>query len=295
MAMTRPKPASDKSILSPKSDLIFKRIFGIQKNIDILASFLKSVLDLPEAEYESLTIVNPYSQIETPLDKYCILDIKLNTRSGKIIDIEIQILDPGEMPERIVYYLARMITEQISKNEDYFSLKKVISILITDFRLVKDTEAYHNRYHLYDSKTGSKFSDIIEVNTLELPKLPGKSDDTGLWDWLKFLKADQKEELDMVSKNNPQIEKAADILVELSEDEQTRLLFEARQKARWDEVARIRKATREGEEKGEEKKQKEVIRNALQENMPIDLIAKITDSSLEEVKAVAAELQAQLN
>jgi predicted transposase/invertase (TIGR01784 family) len=99
----------------------------------------------------------------------------------------------------------------------------------------------------------------------------------------------------MVSKNNPQIEKATDILVELSEDEQTRLLFEARQKARWDEVARIRKATREGEEKGEEKNKKAVIRNALRKNMPFELIAEITDSSLEEIKAVVAELQAQLN
>ena len=40
--------AEHKELLSVKLDLVFKLIFGDQRNTDILSSFLKSVLDIPE-------------------------------------------------------------------------------------------------------------------------------------------------------------------------------------------------------------------------------------------------------
>jgi predicted transposase/invertase (TIGR01784 family) len=55
----------DTQILSPRSDFIFKLIFGNQANADILAAFLRTVLKLPENEYETLTIVDPHLQRKT--------------------------------------------------------------------------------------------------------------------------------------------------------------------------------------------------------------------------------------
>ena len=49
-----------KPLLPVKSDFVFKLIFGDQRNVDILAAFLKSVLDIPDAEYDRLTIVDPH-------------------------------------------------------------------------------------------------------------------------------------------------------------------------------------------------------------------------------------------
>ena len=43
-------------LLSPKSDLIFKLVFGDQHNADILAAFLRAVLDMPEDEFERLPL-----------------------------------------------------------------------------------------------------------------------------------------------------------------------------------------------------------------------------------------------
>ena len=50
-----------KPLLPVKSDFVFKLIFGDQRNTDILAAFLKSVLDIPDAEYDRLTIVDQYA------------------------------------------------------------------------------------------------------------------------------------------------------------------------------------------------------------------------------------------
>ncbi|MDR2181696.1 MAG: Rpn family recombination-promoting nuclease/putative transposase, partial [Treponema sp.] len=47
-------------ILRPKTDFVFKLIFGDPRNIDILEAFLKAALDIPEDEYRNLVIVDPF-------------------------------------------------------------------------------------------------------------------------------------------------------------------------------------------------------------------------------------------
>ena len=46
-------------IVSPLYDFAFAEIFGSQKNIDITIGFLKTLLDIPQDEYDRLTVVSP--------------------------------------------------------------------------------------------------------------------------------------------------------------------------------------------------------------------------------------------
>ena len=43
-----------KPLLPVKSDFVFRQIFGDQRNEDILGAFLRSVLDIPDDEYDHL-------------------------------------------------------------------------------------------------------------------------------------------------------------------------------------------------------------------------------------------------
>ena len=47
------------SILPPKSNTVFQLLFGDQRNVELLADFLKAVLDIPEDEYRDIVVVNP--------------------------------------------------------------------------------------------------------------------------------------------------------------------------------------------------------------------------------------------
>jgi predicted transposase/invertase (TIGR01784 family) len=132
------------------------------------------------------------------------------------------------------------------------------------------------RYTLYAPETKSEFTDIIEVNTLELVKLPEVEDGSELWNWLKFLSARRKEDLDMIAERSPKVKKAVVRLMELSNDERTRLLYESRQKMEWDNQARERGAVKTREY--------EIARNALQKKMPIDDIVDITGLTREEIE-----------
>ena len=231
-------------LLKRTNDLIFKLIFGSEKNLDILEDFLKAVLKLPDEEYSHLQIANPHSTMDKIDDKTIILDVKVYTKSKHVINVEMQVTESPELRNRIAFYVSKTLTEQMNRGDDY-KLKKVVSILITDFKLIKENDAYHNVYHLHDAKTGSTFTELIEINTLEIPKLKAQ-DESPLVDWLRFLSTNKEEELKMLAGKNKAIEKATTVLYELSQDDHTRALYDSREKAKWDEQSRLRGARDEG-------------------------------------------------
>ena len=169
----------NEKLLPVKSDFIFKLIFGDQRNIDILADFLKSVLDIPDTEYDHLIIVDPHIKKESAKDKYAILDVKIHTKSGNIIQVEIQVAPIPDMKPRVIYSQSKMVTEQMASGQKWGVIKRVVSIIITDYMLVPESDKYHNQFR-YRSVDGIEFSDLNEIDTLELGKLPPESDNTEL-------------------------------------------------------------------------------------------------------------------
>ncbi|MCL1949579.1 MAG: Rpn family recombination-promoting nuclease/putative transposase [Turicibacter sp.] len=188
-------------LLKRTNYLIFKSIFGDEKNTDILASFLKAALRLPDEEYSHLTLTNPASTIARVDDKTVVLDVKVYTKSRHIINVEIQVADSPELRHRFAFYASKLLTEQIYKGQSY-QLKKVVGIIITDFVFIPENNAYHNVYQLHDAKTGSTFTDLIEINTLELKKLDHVKEETPLLDWLRFLKTEDEVELSQLATKN---------------------------------------------------------------------------------------------
>ncbi len=61
-------------------------------------------------------------------------------------------------------------------------------------------------------------------------------------------------------------------------------MYKARQKAEWDEHARITTATEIGEQKGAEKKAVDIAKNLLAKGMDCKAIAEITGLTEEEIK-----------
>ncbi|MDR1853700.1 MAG: Rpn family recombination-promoting nuclease/putative transposase, partial [Azoarcus sp.] len=166
----------------------------------------------------------------------------------------------------------------IGKGEEYEKIKPSVCILITNFELVLENRQYHNRYRLRDSVTGSEFTDLMEVNTLELPKLPDNADGTPSWDWLEFLKTDSVEVYEMLSDNNPEVKKAVVRLKELSAEETARLVYEARLKAKRDQYAREKFVRQETI--------LTVAQNLLKLGRPLEEIAQATGLSVEEIRSL---------
>jgi predicted transposase/invertase (TIGR01784 family) len=245
----------EKAPLSPKNDFVFKKVFA--EHTPVLADFLKAVLDLPADEYQGLEILDPNLRPENIGDKHCILDIRLHTKSRNVIDIEIQIKYQEFIWKRIQYYSARMLVEQAKSGDGYEILPHVISILITDFVLVKENDEFHNRFRLYDERTKTRFPDSLEINLLEIQKVR-EDDKSELSNWMRFFAAKTEEDFMAVSQTNPAIAEAWGVIKYLSADESARMIAEAREKGRKDmeayrETGRregLREGLREGEQKG---------------------------------------------
>jgi predicted transposase/invertase (TIGR01784 family) len=86
-----------------------------------------------------------------------------------------------------------------------------------------------------------------------------------------------------LTEKNPQIKKAVGILQELSEDEQTRLEAEAREKAWKDEQGRYDFAYNEGIQKGIQQRNLEIAREMRAAGMSDDQIARITGIAPEQL------------
>jgi len=278
-------------ILPPKSNTVFQLLFGDQRNVEILADFLKAVLDIPEDEYRDIRIVNPYLPREYADRKLGIVDLRITTRSGQIVHVEIQRFPFTAMRDRILFYDSSLITGQIGEKEEFKALKRVITILITNYPLFTKSPLYHHRFTLYDHRAAVEFTNLLEIRTLELTKIP-KTPDVYLWNWLRFLRAETMEELDMVANASPAIAKATARVLKLSKDERARLLHEYEVRAWRDEMARLDDARVEGLEKGRSEGRTEgekaaalaIARNMLELELPMNTIIKATGLSLDEIK-----------
>ncbi len=133
--------------------------------------------------------------------------------------------------------------------------------------MIDANKKYCNCYTLRDKNDCNEFTNLLEVDTLELSKLLQKDDNTELWSWLKFLKSENEEEFEMIETKSQELKKAVCIVRQLSQDEETRLQFEAREKARMDDEDRMDGAFEAG---GVNQKIKDVIVLVSKYNIPLN-------------------------
>ena len=267
-----------KVFMSAKSDIIFKLLFGNELNKNLLIRFLMAVLQLPLNEYTDIKISDPQTKRRYKGDKLAILDVKVTTNTGKIINIEIQLHVTPEMRERIVFYNAKIMTEQLGSGDDYDLIKKTINIVITGETFIHEHEHYHDKFTLYSSQTSTEFTDIVEIHTLELSKLPKESDGTELCDWLEFINADSEEALKVLAQKKPQMKDPVKKLLEINQDADARALFEAREKQRRDSMALQRRALKENTI--------EIAKKLLELETPIATIAQATGLTKKEIESM---------
>ncbi|MCL2221800.1 MAG: Rpn family recombination-promoting nuclease/putative transposase [Oscillospiraceae bacterium] len=268
-------------ILSPMSDIIFKLLMGTETGKDILSDFLLAVLKLPPHEYDDITIMNPFLLQEYKGDKLGILDVKLKLKSGKVLNIEVQIDPMPFMESRILFYISKLVTEQIGESDQYDKIKPVISIIITGHTLIADSEKYHHHFRLYDVENRVLLTDSLGIYTLEVPKarnVVDEDEDLDLLNWMKFFDIKSEEDADMLATKSPEMRKATVRLMELSADEKARQLYEARLKEQRDNYAREWGAVHGAKI--------EIAKKLLKRNRPINEIMEDTGLTYDEIESL---------
>lgn len=253
-------------LLDPKTDFIFKKIFGSEENKSILISFLNATLK-SEDEIKSVTLDNTDMEKSFLEDKFSRLDIKATTNRNERINIEIQLRNEKNMIKRTLYYWSKMYEKQLKEGENYSKLNRTVCINILNFDYL-DSEKFHSKFRLRDTETNSELTDVIEIHFIEIPKLSDNSDEKDmLVAWVEFLKNPESEKVRKIENDVKEIRNAKDELVKISADKKQRDLYEMRQKVLHDEANALSSAKEEGKaegkEEGKEEARLETARNLL--------------------------------
>ena len=215
-------------LLSLTNDAVFKLFFASPKNTDLLIHFLQAVLNLTDP-IEEVTILNPDLPKETVDDKGLVVDLIVLTQSGDRLHVEMQAREHRFFKERISYYNSTTHTSQLLKGAGYDQIKKTISVVITNFTLIKDEPDYHNDF-MFRNQKGVALTDTQQIHTLELTKL---SDDLTSEKalWLKLFTTQEVAEVEQLSQASPILNQAVGRLKALSADDEVRELARVRENA----------------------------------------------------------------
>ena len=222
-------------------------------------------------------------------DKYGILDVRVEMHDGTQIDFEMQVAEFDFWKKRIVFYLSKMVTDQIHKGDDYDKIQKCIHVSILDFVHFPEDNRCYRKITFCDTKTGEIYTDVMEIHVLELGKLPPEDqNEEGIIRWMRFLNAKSRKELKEMAKQAEYFGEAYEELDRLSADEKKRLEYETRLKYKRDKYAQLHYATRIGREEGErigrEEGKSEMIRSMWKAGVSEEQIASIAQKTVEEVR-----------
>lgn len=221
-------------------------------------------------------------------DKLGILDIIAKINEKEYCNIEMQLVDTGEIRERILYYWSKIYTRQLRKGQEYREIEKTIVILIANFVIegLEDLK-YHTEWKIMDRETQKVIlTDKFELRIIELPKVKEEEQEE-LIDWLLFLENPQSERVKTKMEENKELKEAVEKLEGMSEDDYMQRIADLREKAILDYNSGMGTALRKGIEKGlkegEKKARLETAKKMLEEKIPIEIIIKVTGLSKEEI------------
>lgn len=118
-------------------DWAIKRLLRQKANFDVLEGFLTVFIG---EEMKIVEILESEGNQQTQDDKFNRVDIKARNSKGEIILVEVQNTSELYYLERILYGVAKAITEHIHLGDTYKEVKKVYSISILYFDIGKGAD-----------------------------------------------------------------------------------------------------------------------------------------------------------
>ncbi len=220
------------------NDYMFRSV--MQSNENVLKSFLCSLLHLNPDDVWSVQILNPIELGKKISDKDFILDIKILMNNNTSINLEMQMNNQYNWPERSLVYLSRLF-DGLNAGDTYKAVKPAFQIGILNFTLFPEYPEFFSTYKMLNIKNYQKYSDKFTIHVLDLTQihLAAKEDkDYNLDRWARLFNALTWEDFKMISAGDKSMQEAGEMLFTFNGDDRIRDQCEAREDYRrtWDGV-----------------------------------------------------------
>jgi len=260
-----------------KTDTLFKLLFT--KYPDLLQRLVAALLGIQYESIKQFQITNPDISPEELGKKFCRLDINMKVNE-QTVDLEIQVDNEGNYPERSLFYWAREFSNGIKEGQDYSLLPRTIIISILGFNQFPNPKKFYSEFQALEVTTHEPLTDKMALYFYELKKMPPLDKaDSGRDLWLKLFNAETEEELTKIEEMGvPDMREAIGAYRHVAASPEFREIERMRSKARHDEAQALHNAER--------KKAFEIANNLLHDGDSIDRVVKITGLTREEVEGL---------
>lgn len=281
------------------NDILFKIVFGGSDCEVSLRALLNALLERPPGQrIEKLVLINPARDKQHMTDRGVVLDVLARDENNALYNIEVQVARQPHFPERLVYYLGTMHTQQLAPGEMYARTAPSVIVCLVDHILFPHYDDVIEVYELRGRRRGHVLSDHMQIHLVELPKFTKTSVDelaspADLWlHLIRYAHEYARGGGGLPEKLSAEegVSMAYDKMKHAMSDEEVRAWAMLREKGQRDIASSIYNAEQRGLEtgrqEGEVKKQQEIARSMLSEGLHVALIARTTGLSAAEVEAL---------
>ena len=268
-----------------KTDILFKLLFT--KHPKLLKHLVAQLLRIPLESIEYFQIKNPEMPPEIMGKKFCRLDIHM-TVNGQHVNLEVQVENEGDYPERALFHWARIYTNTLRKGERYSELPRAIVISILAFTLFKDCKEFYSEFQALEVSRNTRLTDKMALYFFELTKLPEHihKDDLLLL-WLALFKADTVEEMKRIEETGvPEMSEAVNAYNNVTTSAEFQEIERMQVKASHDEAQALHHARLQEGEKWQKKIAK---KDAVIADKDAAIVAK--DAEIEALRKKLVEAQ----
>ena len=276
-------------------DWAIKRLLRQKANFGVLEGFLTVFLNEP---IKIVDILESEGNQQQANDKFNRVDIKAKNSKGEIIIVEIQNTSELYYLERVLYGVAKAITEHINLGNTYKEVKKVYSISILYFDLGKGSDyiyvgqncfvGLHTQDHLIistkekDTIVRKSPSEIFPTYILVRVNEFNKVAKSPLEEWVEYLKNG------VISPETqaPGLQEAREKLKYYSMSDAERYAYDEHINAIMIQNDVLGNARLEGMEEGRTKEKNDIARKMLANGLSIEQIALITGLTEQEIKGL---------
>lgn len=213
----------------------------LQENKKVLKGLIGAVLHLDPSEIKSVEIQNPINLSEEVEGKEFILDIRVLLNNSKLINMEMQLNNKYDWPERSLSYLCRNY-DQLYRGQEYREVMPVYHIGFLDFTLFPDKPEFYATYKMLNVNNHHLYSDKLTVGVVDLNRVDLATDEDKAYNidyWARLFKTKTWEDLQMLVKNNEYLEEAAESIYQANADDILMQKCRAREEAeRYERIAK---------------------------------------------------------
>ena len=125
----------------PKTDFVFKRVFGAEGRKPLLIALLNHLLELHgDNEIREVQHLTGDQRVDVAELKLRIVDVKCTDATGRRFVVEMQVLNVEGFEKRVVYNASKAYVMQLRNAEEYPALCDVVGVTICDFALWPETD-----------------------------------------------------------------------------------------------------------------------------------------------------------